>query len=505
MKYELRTGVVYETTPDFILLYKLTQRSKIKLFDVAAKIFTDLILNGNDDLFVIHYLQVEFNLSQIRARTKFNKLIYDLLTHKFIIEKYSLQKYQVKEAALEITNGCNFRCPHCYVDKSYTDTLSFSTIKDVAKELLALNCNRILLTGGEIFTHKDFNSIYTYLYKKGFIISLNSNISLLNQDSLNMFKKFPPLSIGISLYGYDDSSYDSYTNTVGQYNKVISNVNELKKLGINVICKNVITNSNKHIFDKIVSKGREISNLFNGDYLAFPKLDKQNKFNPEQLTPQECLDFIATIPNREQYYLELFSNSEISDENVFYCRKNNDAIFITSRGTVCICPCMQTIEYKYTKNNLEACIASLHMLGDMRFSDQNKCKYCSLKALCRYCPAKFYLTTSDYQKAPEWYCELGNLIYNNYIAGLRIIHKSYLTPKEISIFYNFLEKPSQDRIALFVNEYGDCQDYIVVYESGKIIGFGVVKDNSLIQLSTTKENTLDVKKILLEAISEYIP
>lgn len=119
-----------------------------------------------------------------------------------------MERGALHSCLLEITNVCNFRCPHCYVDKKNAKYLPFEDVKVFADELYELNCNSITLTGGEIFfTHFEFNKIYEYLYEKGFLISINTNSSLINDEVIELFKKMPPNIVEISLYGYDEETY----------------------------------------------------------------------------------------------------------------------------------------------------------------------------------------------------------------------------------------------------------------------------------------------------------
>ena len=73
----------------------------------------------------------------------------------------------------------------------------------------------LTLTGGDIFTRKDFLDIYLYAKRKGFIIELYTNGALINDKIVEVFSKYPPLLVDISLYGSCEETYKKVTGVKG--------------------------------------------------------------------------------------------------------------------------------------------------------------------------------------------------------------------------------------------------------------------------------------------------
>lgn len=88
--------------------------------------------------------------------------------------------------------------------------------------------------------------------------------------------------------------------------------------------------------------------------------------------------------------------------------------------------------------NLEKYARKLNEIFKMKCSNFNMCDNCKLLKICRYCPAKFYLTTRNYEVVPEWYCQFSQAIYNNFINGFRIIKKLSLSQMEIDQVYDII-------------------------------------------------------------------
>lgn len=68
---------------------------------------------------------------------------------------------------LQITDRCNLRCKHCYIDHTSAPEsfheLSLNQIKTVLHEFEELQGLRVLITGGEPLLHKDFDAINSML------------------------------------------------------------------------------------------------------------------------------------------------------------------------------------------------------------------------------------------------------------------------------------------------------------------------------------------------------
>lgn len=447
MKYSLAKNCKYEIHSDKIVILDCSTHNKIELTSDMIELFKLLFIKKQDDSEIILYMS-KSGVSKLDARKKINTLIYPLYSNKFIYcdntLKYNNKKLYIHSCLIEITNYCNFRCPHCYVDKKDCNLLGFDDIKVFADELYNLHCNSITLTGGEVFSHKEFYKIYKYLFEKGFIISINTNGSLINDQILELFTEMPPCIIEISLYGYDDETYKNFTKIDDGFEKVIQNVRKLKKLDINVKLKNLITNTNKAYFLKIRDLSHQEGCLFRSDYIAFPQT-KTNKinFNPEQITVDEVLTYLSRYPSCEEYYLKTFSSAK-NNNKVFKCKLRDDSFFMTVDKNLHMCLCMQSFGKKYEEGKLADALLEIRKLKIARYHKNAKCKNCKYIALCRYCPGKFEMSTHDFQKPHPWFCELGKKVYEKFVAGIRIIKKQYLTQAEISKLFEIISRNMSD-------------------------------------------------------------
>jgi len=68
-------------------------------------------------------------------------------------------------------------------------------------ELLEMGCLWILYTGGEIFARRDFLDIYTEAKKRGSLVTLFTNGTMITPRIADHLVEYRPFAIEITLYG----------------------------------------------------------------------------------------------------------------------------------------------------------------------------------------------------------------------------------------------------------------------------------------------------------------
>jgi MoaA/NifB/PqqE/SkfB family radical SAM enzyme len=121
---------------------------------------------------------------------------------------------------MELTFRCNLQCAHCYCNLPLNDQdainkeLSTEKVCDILDQIADAGCLWLLLTGGEPLVRRDFLEIYTYAKKKGFMISLFTNGTLLTEKMADYLAEYPPFILEITLYGVTKETYESITGLI---------------------------------------------------------------------------------------------------------------------------------------------------------------------------------------------------------------------------------------------------------------------------------------------------
>src|ERR1700723_4710251 len=156
------------------------------------------------------------------------------------------------QVSIEVTRRCPLECQHCYNNLPMGDqdarSREMTTVEHfkMLDELVEMGCFWLLYTGGEIFARKDFLEIYTYPKKKGFLITLFTNGTLISAEIADYLVEWPPFAIEITLYGRTKGTYEALTQIPGSYEKCLRGIKLLRERKLPVKLKTVATSINKH-------------------------------------------------------------------------------------------------------------------------------------------------------------------------------------------------------------------------------------------------------------------
>lgn len=137
-----------------------------------------------------------------------------------------------KQLHFYLTNGCNLRCPHCYMlsgDKS-NDEL---TTKEVFKTLEDFRTNggqSVTFSGGEVTTRKDFISIVKYAKSLNLRVRVLTN-GVLWTDSMIMDCSKCIDSVQVSIDGYSEES-NSAIRGKGNFQKSLNTIDRFVRAGV---------------------------------------------------------------------------------------------------------------------------------------------------------------------------------------------------------------------------------------------------------------------------------
>ena len=151
---------------------------------------------------------------------------------------------------LEVTARCNNNCRHCYINLPADDAsvkkkeLSLSQIKKIVDQAVDLGALWCLVTGGEPLLREDFFEIYLYLKKKGLLVSVFTNAALITNEHINLFKKYPPRDIEVTVYGTTKGIYEQVTRKPGSFAAFMAGLNLLIENNIKVRFKAMALRSN---------------------------------------------------------------------------------------------------------------------------------------------------------------------------------------------------------------------------------------------------------------------
>ncbi|MBF0506027.1 MAG: radical SAM protein [Nitrospirae bacterium] len=103
---------------------------------------------------------------------------------QFIPLKLSFCGPSLRYLELQITDKCNLKCKHCYIDQGAGNELPVEIIRNVLDEFESMQGLRLLITGGEPLMRGDFGAVNALLPLYGFRKILFTNGLLLDKALL---------------------------------------------------------------------------------------------------------------------------------------------------------------------------------------------------------------------------------------------------------------------------------------------------------------------------------
>lgn len=150
------------------------------------------------------------------------------------------------KALLQITERCNFKCSHCFVDSTITGyEMSLTQITDkVIPNFIKSKVTKVTLTGGEPLVHKDILGIISALCNSNIAVSICTNGSLITDSFLKSISSYTKIHFNISLDGFEYESHGRFRGNLeyNTYNRIIENI---KKVGDLNLLNGILTTPNK--------------------------------------------------------------------------------------------------------------------------------------------------------------------------------------------------------------------------------------------------------------------
>jgi len=332
---------------------------------------------------------------------------------------------------LEITARCNNNCRHCYINlpagdkKAKGKELSHEEIKEIANEAIALGAVWCLLTGGEPFLREDFTHIYLSLKKKGLLMSVFTNATLVTKEHIKLFKGYPPRDIEVSVYGCSKESYERVSRKAGSFAAFRQGLDLLLGSGLNVRLKAMVLRSNLHEQPEISLFCRErTKDYFRFDPFLHLRYDRDPYRNAEikaeRLSPEEIVTLEQSDPERFQALKKGCDNlfdpqfSHTACKHLFHCGAGSDSFSLSYDGLFHLCPslwhpdCVYDLRQGTLTDAWQGFIPQVRAMQSERSEFLETCRVCPLINLCMWCPAHAALETGQLDAPVIYFCQVAH-------------------------------------------------------------------------------------------------
>ena len=332
----------------------------------------------------------------------------------------------------ELTPCCNMACKMCYVRMTKKEQEAVAPLKTAEQWLKLGKIARdhgllyLLLTGGEPFLHPQFREIMEGLHRMGLIISVNSNGTLIDEETICWLKKVPPVRINITLYGASNETYGRLCGNPNGFTQATRAIRLLTEAGITVKLNCSVTPYNCMDLEKIFEYANKNNLRIQATSYMFPPVRRDESMigMNDRFTPEEAAYQSARI---KQYYYGEEAFLKRMEENApeaitgepgddcpdpseegdgVLCRAGKCSFWITWEGRMMPCGMfpeqgfLNVFETDFEKawDRVHSLIPKIHLPG--------ACAACKIKDACKSCAAMVYTETGSFSQIPQYRCRM---------------------------------------------------------------------------------------------------
>ena len=314
----------------------------------------------------------------------------------------------------EVTPRCNMNCIHCYLKNNHTAyEMDYERIIELIDIIYEKGILFLTFTGGEIFTRKDFLSIYLYAKKKGFLVELFTNGYLVSDEIIEVLKEYPPLLVDISLYGANEDTYYKVTGIYGAFNRGLMNCKKLKEAGIRVALKTPVLNETLGQIDEMKSIATKMGIPFVYTFEICPTIDKDVSPKSHQVNMVDALRYefenhFEQVKNFEKSDLDRNNIIQelLNNDHVYRCNVALNSFIIDYKGNMCPCMKLRHRGEYLTKEKYDDIWNRFGQYSKLLATENYVCKKCDAAYYCDICPAEMDHMYNDMEYRDRKMCKI---------------------------------------------------------------------------------------------------
>jgi MoaA/NifB/PqqE/SkfB family radical SAM enzyme len=276
----------------------------------------------------------------------------------------------------------------------------------------------LLLTGGEPFLHPQIRQIMEGLHQMGLLVSVNSNGTMINKDTVDWLKNCPPVRINISLYGASDETYARLCGNPVGFTQTLNSIHLLKEAGISVKLNCSLTPHNGKDLPKMVEFAKQNDLRLQVATYMFPPVrkdgtatGKNDRFSPEDAAYYMAYADYLTL-GKERFLAQEGQIPVPSDPTEgcegdgVRCRAGKCSFWITWQGKITPCGMFpeENAPNVFKMPFLNGWQAVKESVRNIRLPAQ--CAGCNVKDSCHACAAMVVTESGCFDQVPQYRCDM---------------------------------------------------------------------------------------------------
>jgi len=336
---------------------------------------------------------------------------------KRLHQKVSNQRIPIS-GSLELTYRCNIKCQHCYVthcQAGYASQreLSLAEIRTIVDQVVDEGCLWFLLTGGEPLLRPDFLDIYQHAKRKGLLVSLFTNGTLLTPRLADTLQEWRPFSIEITLYGASQETYERVTGIPGSHKHFMRGIDLIMERGLPLKLKTMLMTLNQHELWEMKAFAESLDVPFRYDAMLNSQINGVKDPQAFRLAPAEVVKYDQADANRFKNLIASFEHYQdfhVDERYLYACGAGNNSFHIDPYGKLSMCMMARAQQYDLRLGSFrEGWREFLLGVRQQPLVGKYECQSCELLPVCGQCPGWAELESGNPQQKVEYLCQVAHL------------------------------------------------------------------------------------------------
>lgn len=351
------------------------------------------------------------------------------------MSKYFREKPHIFSFQFELTSRCNERCRHCYLPGSRNmHDMDTALVIDLLDQLHGGSLDaqeegtlHVTFSGGECLLHPDFIPILQHARKNDFMISILSNVTMLNDDILQAIKEANIKLLQVSLYSMDPDEHDYITQLPGSLKKTLDSLERLIAADIPVQISCPTMKRNYKTYKEVLKWAYDHHTKGYTDYIMMARTDQStDNLDCCRMTIEQTRELLEEIVDYDVEYRTLLDATDkfkvpANLANQPVCGAGCDSMCVAADGTFYPCSGFQGYPLGNAKTQTVHDVwtnsPAIKKLREVRWRDFPKCLKCEAKPFCAMCMSRNLNECGSIFTQPQHFCNVAFLnkgIVENY-------------------------------------------------------------------------------------------
>jgi radical SAM protein with 4Fe4S-binding SPASM domain len=450
MRGHLPEGYLHRCYDNLVVLYHVSTNKYVVLEDIYAVFFLYFVEQGLCDAEVVSKVTFEYDAPPNIIKDdffEFKKTLECVFlgiaeeTHcnNLIVSEYEQNENYIFglmaerlipfTATIEITDKCNLNCVHCYREHNEVSLWTIELFERVLKELKCLGTLHLVFSGSEPMIHPEIKTFLRLAKQLDFVLTIQSNLTLLDDDLVNFLKTCALRNVYTSLYSGSREVHDYITKIPGSFDKTVEAISKLMKAHIPIAVNATIFSINSGEVYNIHKFCKNIGVECNYNFKIIPSVDVEH-----DVLCYNCFDedmmFKYLIDDELMMFCKEISQIEnnVTNNQVRYCATSFRSITVSYALDVLLCNAYRKKCGNLLEESTESIWKHSYEINLWRSNYslvKDSCKNCRAYAFCEPCPAHNFTKTGGNSDIDEITCKYGEMFYNAYLRLKEVKQAQY--------------------------------------------------------------------------------